>query len=228
MATNVDEPIEAGEALGDLVRRVAGGERSAEAALLARFGRGVRALARRQCRPHDPAAEDIAQDVLIGVLERIRAGAIVDPQALPAYLRVAVVHAASAEYRRRRDRGATVPVDAVADLDSGQPGPPQRLDSDQLAAALQRLLPELPVRRDREVLRRFYLMEEDKDAVCSDLSIDHGHFHRVVHRARQRFGEILSRHGFGPLPTRRPTATRRGARDEAADRPPCVPVATVV
>lgn len=201
MATTVDEPIEAGGALADLVRRVAAGERAAEAVLLARFGRGVRALARRHCRPHDPAADDIAQDVLIGVLERIRAGAIADPLALPGYLRIAVVHAAAAEYRRRRDRGATVPVDTVAGLDSGQPGPPQRLDADQLAAALQRLLPELPVPRDREVLRRFYLLEHDKDAVCSDLEIDQGHFHRVVHRARQRFREILTRHGIGPLGT---------------------------
>jgi RNA polymerase sigma-70 factor (ECF subfamily) len=198
VATAVDERIEAGDALGDLVRRVAAGERAAEAVLLARFGRGVRALARRHCRPNDPVAEDIAQDVLIGVLERIRAGAIVDPLALPAYLRTAVVHAASAEYRRRRDRGGTLPVDAVAELDNGEPGPPQRLDADQLAAALQRLLPELPVPRDREVLRRFYLLEQDKDAVCADLAIDEGHFHRVVHRARQRFREILTRHGIGP------------------------------
>jgi RNA polymerase sigma-70 factor (ECF subfamily) len=198
VATAVDERIEAGDALGDLVRRVAAGERAAEAALLARFGRGVRALARRHCRPNDPAAEDIAQDVLIGVLERIRAGAIVDPLALPAYLRTAVVHAASAEYRRRRDRGGNLTVDAVAELDSGEPGPPQRLDADQLAAALQRLLPELPVPRDREVLRRFYLLEQDKDTVCAELAIDEGHFHRVVHRARQRFREILTRHGIGP------------------------------
>lgn len=199
MARTNDEPIQACEALGELVLRVAAGERAAEAVLLARFGRGVRAMARRQCRPHDPAAEDIAQDVLIGVLERIRAGAIADPLALPAYLRIAVLHAASAEYRRRRDRGGFLPVEAVADLDGGQPGPPQCLDADQLAAALQRLLPELTVPRDREVLRRFYLLEQDKDAVCSDLAIDQGHFHRVVHRARQRFREILTRHGIGPI-----------------------------
>jgi RNA polymerase sigma-70 factor (ECF subfamily) len=199
VATTVDEAIETGEALGVLVRRVAAGERAAETVLLARFGRGVRALARSQCRPNDPAAEDIAQDVLIGVLERIRAGAIVDPLALPAYLRTAVVHAASAEYRRRRDRGGTLSVDAVVDLDNGEPGPPQRLAAAQLAALLQRLLPELPVPRDREVLRRFYLLEQDKDAVCADLAIDESHFHRVVHRARQRFREILSRHGIGPV-----------------------------
>lgn len=198
VATAIDEQIEAGDALAELVRRVAAGDRGAEAGLVARFGRGVRALARRHCRPNDPVAEDIAQDVLIGVLERIRAGGILDPLALPSYLRTAVVHAASAEYRRRRDRGGTVPTDAIAELDSGQPGPPQRLGAEQLAAALQRLLPELPVERDREVLRRFYLLEQDKDVVCAGLAIDEGHFHRVVHRARQRFREILSRHGIGP------------------------------
>lgn len=67
-------------------------------------------------------------------------------------------------------------------------------------AAIATLLGELSVPRDRELLRRFYLLEHDRDQVCAALGIDPGHFHRVIHRARQRFGEILARHGLGTGP----------------------------
>jgi RNA polymerase sigma-70 factor (ECF subfamily) len=50
----------------DLVARIAAGDRSAEASFVRRFGRGVRALVRRHCRPGDPIVEDLVQDVLTG------------------------------------------------------------------------------------------------------------------------------------------------------------------
>lgn len=197
MVTAVEQQaVEAG-ALARLVARILAGDRRAEDELVERFQRGVRLLARRHCRPNDPAADDIAQEVLFGVLERVRAGGILDPQALPAYFRTAVAHAAAAEYRRRRDRGPMADIDSVAELDGGQPDPMRRLAAEQLRFTFRRLLTELPIERDRELLRRFYLKEQSKEAVCAELAIDEGHFHRVVHRARQRFREILLRAGIG-------------------------------
>jgi RNA polymerase sigma-70 factor (ECF subfamily) len=178
-----------------LMVRIAGGDRAAEAEFVRLFERGVRVLVRRRCRPGDPIVDDLVQDVLSGVLERLRAGAIHDPSALPAYVQSAVVYATSAEYRRRRP---TLPEGAIEQIADGET-PGSRLDATQLAGLLRDLLASMAVARDREILRRFYLEEEDKDSVCRALAIDPGHFHRVMFRARERLRIMAEQAGIGGL-----------------------------
>lgn len=180
-------------AQSDLVARIAAGDRAAEAEFVRRFQYGVQVMVRRHCRPGDPIVEDIAQDVLARVLERLRAGAIRDAAALPAYVQAAIVYATGAEYRSRR---LTEPVEAIEQLQGGD-SPLVRVTADQLRQTLTTLLAELPVTRDRELLRRFYLDDEDKDDVCRGLGIDTTHFRRVAFRARERFRELLDRAGIG-------------------------------
>ncbi len=165
-----------------LMSRIAGGDRQAETAFVRQFERGVRVLVRRHCRPGDPIVDDLVQDVLSGVLERLRAGAIQDPGALPAYVQSAVIYATSAEYRRRRPMQSEVAIEQIPDVET----PGSRFDATQLADLLRELLAGMSIARDREILRRFYLEEEDKDSVCRALAIDPSHFHRVMFRARER------------------------------------------
>ncbi len=172
---------------GDLVARIAAGDRAAEAHFVSTYLRGVRALVRRRCRPNDPAVEDLVQDVLSRVLERLRAGAIRDAAALPAYVQATIAYATNAEYRMRRPAEG---MEAIADLPASD-NPAEQLDSSRRAAILRRLLAQLPVPRDREILVRFYLEEQDKDEVCRSLGIEASHFHRVVFRARERFRQLL-------------------------------------
>lgn len=178
-----------------LVARIAGGDRSAETELVQRFERGVRALIRRHCRSGDPVVDDLVQDVLTDVIEQLRAGGIRDGAALPAYIRSTAVYATTAEYRRRRPMQS---VDALENLAGGE-NPHTHVDVAQRAALLRRLLEEMPIARDREILSRFYLVEQDKDAVCRDLDIDPSHFHRVVFRARERFRALIEQFGIGAV-----------------------------
>lgn len=179
-------------AAADLVARIAAGERAAEIEFVRTYERGVRAIVRRHCRPADPIAEDLAQDVLMRVLERLRAGAIRDAAALPAYIQATIVYATSAEYRSRH---ATEPASAIEAL-AAPDDPPERCAGGQLAELMRALLRQLPVARDREILARFYLDEQDKDDVCRQLDIDAAHFHRVVFRARERFRALLDQAGI--------------------------------
>ena len=188
------EPISAASnAEPDLVARIAGGDRGAEAEFVRRFERGVRVLVRRHCRPGDPIVDDLVQDVLTGVIERLRAGAIRDATALPGYVQAAAVYATNAEYRQRRP---TQNVAAIEDLPDSE-NPATRLAATQLCDMLRTLLSEMTVERDREILTRFYLHEEDRDSVCHSLGIDPNHFHRVTFRARERFRMLLEQAGFG-------------------------------
>jgi len=175
-----------------IVARIAAGDRSAEADFVRHYERGVRLLVRRHCRPNDPAVEDIAQEVLARVLERLRAGAIRDADALPAYVQTVVAYTALAEYRGRRPTEPESTLDNLPSDDS----PAERFSSNQVSALLKEVLAQLPVARDREILIRFYLEEQDKEDVCRQLGIEASHFHRVVFRARSRFRELLNRVGI--------------------------------
>lgn len=180
---------------GALVRRIGAGDRSAENEFVATFQRGVRALVRRHARPADPAVDDLTQNVLQNVLEQLRKSALNDPQALPAYLRNAVVFTVRAEYRRRgRQGGNETPEspDVLVDPDT----PERQAQRAQLASLLHRMLAELRVDRDREILRLHYLVEEDRDTICDMLGIDTSHFHRVLFRARERLKELLAAAGI--------------------------------
>ena len=55
------------------------------------------------------------------------------------------------------------------------------------------LMDELPMRRDRELLQRYIVNEEDKFALCREYGLTSEHFDRVLHRARVRLKELLEK-----------------------------------
>jgi len=57
----------------------------------------------------------------------------------------------------------------------------------QLSQCVARLLDELTVDRDKHILRRFYLVGDDKDELCKEFDLTPAHFDRVLYRARERF-----------------------------------------
>lgn len=182
-----------------LVARIAAGDVAAESEFVLAFQAGVRALVRRHTRPAEPSVDDLVQDVLHTLIMRLRGNALHDAQMLPAYVRSTVVFIVTAEYRKRGRRGEN---------DSNPPSPDELHDPDQpehhtrreqLCSCVRSVLAELGVDRDREVLRRFYLAEEDRDTVCAALSIAPDHFHRVLHRARARMKELLVQRGIASV-----------------------------
>ena len=52
------------------------------------------------------------------------------------------------------------------------------------------MLAELKNERDRDILSRYYIADQDKDAICRDLQLSDLHFNRVLFRARQRYREL--------------------------------------
>ena len=180
------------------ISRIVSGDADAERLLVERFLPGVRALVRRHARPGDPIVEDLTQDIFSHLIPRLRAGALHDPAALPGYIRSTVVLTVQAEYRRRGRRGqnqASVDPDTLTSSDD----PSIAVDREHLQQRLHVLIEALPTERDRELLRRFYLNEQDRNEVCAALDVSHDHFHRVLHRARQRLKTLLGGSDLGDL-----------------------------
>lgn len=153
----------------------------------------VLAFLRNELR--DPAlADDLCHETFRIVLERLARQPLEDPARLDAYL-VQTARYLVIEHRRRSARqhtstGQQAAIDRVV-----HPGndPESAGQSEVAARAVRQLLQEMRLPRDREVLVRVYLYDQDKDQVCRELGIDEQHYRRVLHRARARFAELLQR-----------------------------------
>lgn len=176
----------------DLVARIGRGDATAETELWNRYSRGLLFLLRRRTGNPD-LAEDLRQETFRIALEKLRSGGLEDPQRLAAYLRGIAVNLAKGDWRKRARQKTTTDSEAVAEASDRSSGPMDEASRQQVAAVVARLLEELGVSRDREILRRFYVDEADKARICGELDISPTHFNRVLFRAKQRFRTLLLR-----------------------------------
>jgi RNA polymerase sigma-70 factor (ECF subfamily) len=183
--------VSAAEQAAALAGRIQAGEPGAEAELVQRYGPAVAGILRRATR--DPSlAQDLYQDAFRLAIEKIRRGELREAAKLPGYL-CAVARNLALEHYRGTARRRNEPLDDVVEpLDAG-PNPLDRLLASEKAALVRQLIEELDSERDRQVLLRFYIAEEDKDRLCEELNLTSLHFNRVLFRARQRYKELYER-----------------------------------
>jgi RNA polymerase sigma-70 factor (ECF subfamily) len=179
----------------DLVERIKNGDRKAEQELFVRFQPGVRQIVLRVTGSL-LAAEDLSQEALIIALRRLRSATLEDPSKLAAFVSQTARNLAIAEKRKERRRRTDTGgenIDEVADVSVSQDG---RAHAEASARVVRELLGELHADRDRQLLTRHYLNDEDKEVICRDLGISESAFNVALCRARQRFREILEKHGM--------------------------------
>lgn len=180
--------------IGSLVIRIQNGERGAESELVERYRRGLIFMLRELCRDH-ARAEDLAQEALAKAIEKLRAGELRETEKLPGYIRGIARHLLLAERRRRVNRPAPG-VDQIAPPADPSPDAETLIGRQQDASLVRHLLAGLEPERDREILLRFYLREESKEALCEEFALSRAHFSRVLHRARARFRQLLENAGL--------------------------------
>jgi len=185
-----DHALEA-QISADFVKRIGQGDRRAEEELVRRYQRGLIYLLKRRTR--DPQlALDLAQETFRIAIEKLRQSPIEQIERVGAYLRGTALNLASADVRKYARRATTVDSDAVDAAADSVAGPFDQVSADQVQRLVRKLLDELPVQRDRDILVKTYLQDEDKSAICEALGVDSAHYNRVLFRAKQRFRELLT------------------------------------
>jgi RNA polymerase sigma-70 factor, ECF subfamily len=171
-----------------LMQAIVEGQPGAEEDLVRRFYGAVSAIV-ASAGPRLGASEDLAQETFRLVFEKIRSGDVRQPERLAGFICGVARNLAIAERRRAAQR----PV-APAATDPGA-APSQLADvlERETARTVRDLLRELKPERDREILFRFYLDEQDKETICAELGLTSLHFNRVLYRARERFRELWDR-----------------------------------
>lgn len=177
-------PSEA-EVSRDLVARIISGDQRAEHEMVERYQRGLSVMLFNRSRDRD-LANDIAQDTWLLVLQKIRGNDLRDPSKLAAFI-IQIAKNQLIMRQRGQNRYQHVSEDEAGEISDTGLTPESAVANHQLGQCVADLMRELTVDRDRELLRRFYLLGDDKQALCDELELSPAHFDRVLYRARERF-----------------------------------------
>ena len=194
----VDQPLEAPDSDAQLVARIRTGDPDAEAELYRRYCESVRVMLRYRTRKAE-IAEELCNDTFIILLKKLRRDGLEEPEKLSAFVH-RTAHYVYLDWVRprigRREIEASDP-DLLKRL-HGQVDTPH--DHEQHTRALRAIVTLLSALapRDRDVLDRFYLRDQDKARVCKELDLSPANFDRVISRARIRLRELLARLHIDP------------------------------
>ncbi len=181
---------------GELSRRIKQGDATAETELIRQFEPGLRVLLRRRTGGDAGLLQDLVQETLLVVLQRLRGAGIDDPQKLAAFAAQTARNLAIASLRKA-ERQKTVVDSEATDRNADPSHGVEEIAADlEAAMAVRALLRELPQPRDRLMLKRFYLEDHDKQLICQELDLTEAAFNQALSRARKRFRQILEERGF--------------------------------
>jgi RNA polymerase sigma-70 factor (ECF subfamily) len=175
---------------GELVSRIQAGDLQAEDELVRRYARGVSVIiARAGC---DRALiEDVCQDTLRITIEKVRRGDVREPDRLSGFIASLARNLVITQFRGSGARDPRRLPDSSGADSTESASQLERLLEEEQAQMVRRVLSEMSAERDRQILYRYYLAEEDKERICADLGLTSLHFNRVLFRARERFRDLF-------------------------------------
>lgn len=170
-----------------LVERIQANEELALEELYALFSRGIKFMIIRQLGRQD--IEDRVHDTFVIVVQAIQRGDLREPERLMGFVRTIVRRQiANAIERNATRRREETELDGNFKVAADDPTPEQKAIRSQNADLMKQLLQECSA-RDREILTRFYLLEQSQEQICSEMGISETQFRLLKSRAKQRFGE---------------------------------------
>jgi len=185
----VEPPQNPGEQVdwAGLVARIQANDPAAQEELYNLFSRGIKFLIVRQLGRQD--IEDRVHDTFVIVVQAIQRGDLREPERLMGFVRTIVRRQISAfiekNYMKRRDE---LDVDGSVKIADRQIGPEEQAIRVQNAQIMEEILRECS-RRDREILTRFYLLEQSQQQICEEMGLNDTQFRLLKSRAKQRFSD---------------------------------------
>ena len=168
--------------------------RSQVEALIAKEYAGLRVLIFRRARDLNVAA-DLLNDAVCTTWEKWLAGQIAHPEQIAGYVFQVAMNLLRNHRRAMAERpDKRAEVRALDDLPMDE-SETQGVE-DGLARRVKRLLQGMSSQRDRTVLVRFYLNEEDREIICREMKLTPAQFARVIHRARGRLRQLMEAAGL--------------------------------
>jgi RNA polymerase sigma-70 factor, ECF subfamily len=163
--------------------------------LIAREYFGLRLLIARRTGDQHVAA-DLLNDAVCTTWEKWLAGKIARPEQIAGYIFQVAMNLLRNRRRAMSERPEKrADAEVLESLAATDPVNLQQVE-ENLAARVKEIIRGMGSQRDRTILVRFYLNEEDKETICHDLKLTPMQFARVLHRARGRLRQLLESQGF--------------------------------
>ena len=178
--------------LTELVKRIIAGDSAAEEEVVRRYNQGVAIIIDQIVRSRS-VTEDLSQDTFKIVLAKVRRGDLREPERLSGFV-CSVARNTALDYIRRTRHLKN--QEAIGKAEQIPDPAPNQLDNvlrQERAKVVRQLINELKQKRDRDLLLRYYVAEEEKDTICADLGLTRAQFNNVIFRATARFKELYVR-----------------------------------
>jgi len=175
--------------LPELVRQIIAGDTNAEEEMILRYRDGVYQIIYQVVR-NDSVAEDLSQESLMKSLEKIRQQEVREPEKLSGFI-CSIARFVALDYiRKMRAALKSEDVDAAERIPDPSASPFEQLLDKERAEIVRRVIGEMKVQRDRDILFRYYILDEGKEDICAALKITREQFARIIFRAHQRYKEL--------------------------------------
>jgi RNA polymerase sigma-70 factor (ECF subfamily) len=160
--------------------------------MVERYSRGLGCLLARRIGDAE-RARDLLQETFCIAIEKLRETELEQPERLAGYLRGIAVRVALNAGRRRKREPVGLDSSDIAAIPDDERRPFQHVAREETQSAVRKILQSMPVERDRELLMRFYVYDQDKQQICRELGLSSLHFNRVLFRAKNRFRTLLEK-----------------------------------
>jgi len=175
-----------------LVEGILAEDKSSVEQLFATYKRGLTCYFARQFGAQ--YAEDLVTETLTIVWEAVRAGSVREPECLPGFvMTVARRRGFQVVKERTHSRQAETHIDhepaVLNGLQTSSESPEDSLFRAQQQAIMLTVLRSLSG-IDREVLNRFYLLEQSPEQIQTEMGLTETQFRLTKYRAKAKFGEL--------------------------------------
>ena len=179
-----------------LVTGIRDGKQDAMEELYGIFAKGIRFFLIRNLGLED--IDDKVHDCFVIVAQAIRNGDLRDPERLMGYVRTVVKRqiAASIDVAVQRRRNRADFEDTLFSVSDWRENPERNVIARQREEIARKVFEGIS-QRDRDILHRFYVLEQSQDQICADMGLSYNQFRLLKSRAKARFGELGRRVAAG-------------------------------
>jgi len=170
-----------------LVSRIRNEDSAAMAELYAIFAKGIRYFLLRNLGPDE--LDDKVHDCFVIVTQAILNGELREPERLMGYVRTVVKRqiAASIDVAVQQRRNRVDFEDSLFTLSDWRENPERNVIAMQRAEIARKVLNGVS-RRDRDILNRFYVLEQTQEQICAEMGLSYNQF-RLQNRGQKRVSE---------------------------------------
>jgi RNA polymerase sigma-70 factor (ECF subfamily) len=139
--------------------------------------------------------EDIVQDTFMLVIGKLQQGKINQPKTIMAYLRTTAINIGFEYLRKDKKFTSALNQDLLEAIEDAKDDILSTIIWDDKIKYVKQVLSELKIKRDKDILVKFYFEDCSKPSICQQLELTSDHFDRVLYRAKQRLMELIQTKG---------------------------------